>query len=151
MDRLIKKFLKMAATWSPGNNLRIGFLRKCGYQIGADVYVAPGLIIADELEGDGYDVVIGNRASIGPRVTIVTVSSPNNSRLGEIIGTYRGKVAIGDDAWIGTGAILLPGITIGSMSIVGAGAVVTENVPPRSVAVGVPAKVVRRIEPENAT
>lgn len=151
MGRLLRKLFKMAAAWSPGNGFRVALLRRCGYRIGEGVYIAPGLVIADELEGHGEDVVIGNRASISPRVTIVTVSSPNNSRLAQITGIDRGRVAIGDDAWIGAGAILLPGVTIGSMSIIGAGAVVTASVPPRSVAVGVPARVVREIEGAHAT
>lgn len=143
---LMRKLMKMLAQWAPGNDLRISLLRWCGYQVGSHVYVGQGLVIADKLEGPGTDVVIGNRASIGPNVTIVTASSPNNSRLAAIVGVKQGRVVIGDDAWIGAGAVLLPGITVGEMSIVGAGAVVNEDVPPRSVVAGVPAKVVKRIE-----
>ncbi len=142
----LRKLMKMLATWAPGNELRLSLLRACGYRVGAHVYVGPGLIIADELTDSGNDVIIKDRVSIGPRVTIVTASSPNDSRLLPIVGTTRGPVVIEEDAWIGAGAILLPNVTVGAMTVVGAGAVVTESIPPHSVAVGVPARVVKRIE-----
>jgi len=141
-----RKLLKMLASIAPGNSLRISFLRRCGYKIGADVYIAHGLIIADELTDSGEDVVIGDRASLGPRVTLVTTSAPNNSRLKNILGVTKGPVKIENDAWLGAGAIVMPGVTVGTMSVVGAGAVVTESVPPRCVVAGVPAKVVKKIE-----
>ena len=52
-------------------------------------------------------------------------------------------VVIGDDVWLGRRAIILPGVCIGNGSIIGAGAVVTKDIPPFSVAVGVPAKVIK--------
>jgi len=56
-------------------------------------------------------------------------------------------VTIEEDCWLGTGAIVLPGVSIGRGSIIGAGAVVTKDIPPLSLAVGVPARVVRQITP----
>lgn len=55
-----------------------------------------------------------------------------------------GRVIIGDDVWIGANAVILPGVKIGSHSIIGAGAVVTKDIPKYSVAVGIPAKVIKR-------
>lgn len=146
MSAATKKILKMLASWVPGNSLRISLFRACGYTIGDDVYIAPGFVVADELNEPVGSVRIGNRVSIGPSVIVITSSSPNHSRLKEIVGTERGPVVIEDDAWIGARAVLLPNTTVGTMSIVGAGAVVVASVPPRSVAVGVPARVVRQIE-----
>jgi acetyltransferase-like isoleucine patch superfamily enzyme len=56
-------------------------------------------------------------------------------------------VVIEEDCWLGTGAIILPGVRVGRGSIIGAGAVVTKDIPPLSLAVGVPARVVRQITP----
>jgi acetyltransferase-like isoleucine patch superfamily enzyme len=56
-------------------------------------------------------------------------------------------VTIEEDCWLGTGAIVLPGVRIGRGSIIGAGAVVTKDIPPLSLAVGIPARVVRQIVP----
>jgi maltose O-acetyltransferase len=60
--------------------------------------------------------------------------------------TCRSTPRIGDDCWIGGGAIICPGVTIGPRSIIGAGAVVTRDIPADSVAVGNPAKVIRTLK-----
>lgn len=57
-------------------------------------------------------------------------------------------VTIGDDVWLGEGVCVLPGVSIGAGSIIGANAVVTRDIPPASIAVGIPARVVRRFDPE---
>jgi maltose O-acetyltransferase len=61
---------------------------------------------------------------------------------------YNKPVRIGDDCWIGGGAIICPGVTIGPRSIIGAGAVVTRDIPADSVAVGNPARVIRSLSPD---
>lgn len=73
----------------------------------------------------GHDAIIGQFCNLSPGVHV------------------SGKVEIGDMCDIGTGAVILPGISIGANSIIGAGAVVTKNIPPNSVAVGIPAKVIK--------
>lgn len=60
-----------------------------------------------------------------------------------------GPVKIGDNVWIGSGAIILPGVNLGMGCIVGAGAVVTRDVPPHTLVAGIPAKIVKEIQPEN--
>ncbi len=60
--------------------------------------------------------------------------------------TYAHPIRIEDEVWIGGGAILLPGVTIGKGSVIGAGAVVTRDIPPYSVAVDNPARVIKQIE-----
>lgn len=88
-------------------------------------------------------VTIGAHALIAPNVFITdhTHNHAAGARLDEQ-GSRNAAVVIGDDAWIGTRAIILPGITIGSGAIIGAGAVVTKDVPPNAIAAGVPARVV---------
>ena len=104
------------------------------------------MLIVEELSGDDR-ITIGDRVSIAPRVTLVTSSHPNNSRIREFAPLDRGPVTIEPDAWIGSGAIILPGVTIGRGAIVGAQSVVTSDVAPLHVVAGQPAKTVRVLTP----
>ncbi|MBI4517667.1 MAG: acyltransferase [Deltaproteobacteria bacterium] len=116
-------------------------LRACGHRIGRDVYVGEELLVIEELSDFSEKLVVGDRVAIAPRVTLVTSSDANFSRLMERIQPIRGRIVIEDDAWIGTGVIILPNVTIGRRAIVAAGAVVTRDVPDDAVVMGVPARV----------
>ena len=83
---------------------------------------------------DVGEVHIGSHVLLAPNVQIWTA--------------YNKPVRIGDDCWIGGGAIICPGVTIGPRSIIGAGAVVTRDIPADSVAVGNPARVIRSLSPD---
>lgn len=90
-------------------------------------------------------LIIGNDVMMGPEVVILTnshkfdrVDIPMNEQ-----GSYVGPVIIGNDVWIGTRSIILPGVKIGNGVIIGAGAVVTKDVPDYAVVGGVPAKIIR--------
>ncbi len=90
-------------------------------------------------------VKIGEDVMIGPELLVVPTNHPvglTGQRWIEDDGGYR-PPQIGDGAWIGARVILLPGVTIGRGCIIGAGAVVTKDIPDHAVAVGVPAKVIR--------
>lgn len=141
MRVVLKKLLKWAARWLPGFRLRVGLLRACGHRIGRDVYVGEELLVIEELSDFSEKLVVGDRVAIAPRVTLVTSSDANFSRLMERIQPIRGRIVIEDDAWIGTGVIILPNVTIGRRAIVAAGAVVTRDVPDDAVVMGVPARV----------
>ena len=143
---LRKRLCKLGAKSVPGLRLRIWLLRAAGTQIGRDVYIGEELIIVEILEDREPHVIVGDRVSIAQRVTIVTASDPNYSYLYHHVNIVRGKVEIHDDAWIGAGAILLPNINIGRGAIVGAGAVVTKDVPDFTVVVGVPAKPIKKLD-----
>ena len=99
---------------------------------------------------DSGKVTIGDNVFIAPNVCIVTEEHAMDvqQRLAGL--EYTHPVTIGDNVWICTGAIILPGVTIGADSVIGAGAVVSKDIPPRSLAVGVPAKVIRTLGPEEA-
>lgn len=95
---------------------------------------------------DCNEVHIGHHVMIGPSVQIYTAAhllqaEPRNQGL-----EVAKAIAIEDNVWLGGGAILLPGVTIGRNAVVGAGAVVTRNVPANTVVAGNPARVIREIE-----
>ena len=96
---------------------------------------------------DSGQVTIGDNVFIAPNVCIVTEEHAMDTaqRLAGL--EYTHPVHIGDNVWICTGAIILPGVTIGADSVIGAGSVVTKDIPPRCLAVGVPCKVIRHLEP----
>ena len=147
MRPLLKRIFKTIAKHAPGSNLRIGLFRACGFQIGDGVYLGEDVIVAEILEDNSEKLVLGDRVAVSPRVTFVTSSDPNRSRISPTYVTpLRGRIVVGDDAWIGTGAIILPNVTIGEEAVVGAGAVVTKDVPRRAVVAGVPARILRFLD-----
>jgi maltose O-acetyltransferase len=111
-----------------GTNLRIG----------ARCFANFGLVALDVAA-----ITIGDDVQIGPHVQLLTPTHPLEA------GPRRDKwesaepITIGDNVWLGGGAIVLPGVTIGDNTVVGAGAVVTRDLPADVVAVGNPARVVR--------
>lgn len=94
---------------------------------------------------DGAFITIGAHTLIGPNVQIYTPHHPLNY-LERCEGKeYSYPVSIGSDCWIGGGSIILPGITIGDRTVIGAGSVVTKDIPSDCVAVGNPAVVKKRL------
>jgi acetyltransferase-like isoleucine patch superfamily enzyme len=143
--RMYKRLLKLLAKQIPGYRIRCQLLRMAGYKIGEQVYIGEDLIIIDELEDRGR-VRIGNRVAISERVTLVISSNPNFSRIRPFLKDIHGHIEIDDDAWLGTGAVILPNVRIGTGAVVGAGSVVTKDVPDFTVVVGVPAKEIKKID-----
>lgn len=90
-------------------------------------------------------IEIGSNVIIGPYCIIHSANHTFDDIARPIIlqGYEKKPVRIGDDCWLGANVIVLPGVTIGRGSIIGAGSVVTKDIPPYSVAVGNPAKVIR--------
>lgn len=92
-------------------------------------------------------VTIGNHVNLAQGIT-VTALNHNFAEKGLRIdeqGVSTNPVTIGDDIWIGTNAVILPGVTIGNHSVVAAGAVVTKDVPPHTLVGGVPAKIIKTL------
>lgn len=145
LRRGYKRLLKLLAKHTPGYNARCRLLRMAGYKIGGRVYIGEDLIIVDELD-DRAMVRIGDRVAIAPRVTLVVSSHPNFSRIRPFVKCVHGYIEIGDDAWIGTGCIILPDVRIGKGAVVGAGSVVTKDVPDFAVVAGVPAKPIKKLD-----
>lgn len=141
----IKKVLKLIYPLMPTVKIRRILLIWCGYEIGFKVHLPACLKISD-LNYQRNNVFLGNRVSIGPNVLIITDSSPNNSKLLKLYPMVSKKVIIKEDAWIGASVTILPGVTIGKCSIVAAGSMVKTDVPDYSIAAGLPAKIVRKID-----
>lgn len=119
-----------------------------GYNIhlGSRVFANFGLTVLDVVP-----VSIGNDVQFGPHVQILPPTHPLNPVDRRRAWEAGEAVTVQDNVWVGGGAILLGGVTVGHDSVVGAGAVVTKDIPPYSVAVGSPARVVRTIDPEERT
>ncbi|MEN8584666.1 sugar O-acetyltransferase [Arthrobacter sp. KBS0703] len=94
---------------------------------------------------DVAPIIIGEDCQIGPNVQLLTPTHPVEPQPRRDRLEAAKPITIGDNVWLGGGAIVLPGVTIGDNSVIGAGAVVTRDVPANSVAVGNPARVVREI------
>jgi acetyltransferase-like isoleucine patch superfamily enzyme len=145
--KIKKKLLKLIAKQIPGCGLRIRLLRMCGYIIGNSVYIGEDFIIIDDLDdmGTQFNLSIGDRTAISPRVTFVLHTQPNESRIVPYVNSHKGSITIESDAWIGTGAVILPNVTIGEGAVVGANSVVTKNVAPYTVVGGVPAHFIKQV------
>lgn len=94
---------------------------------------------------DSAEVEIGDYVLIAPKVCIATPGHGFAPELRRAIATRAEKITIGDDVWIGAGALILPGVTIGEGAIIGAGAVVTKDVPAGETYAGVPARDIKAI------
>jgi maltose O-acetyltransferase len=143
--KLKKKLLKLIAKQLPGNGLRIRLLRMCGYVIGKEVYIGEDFIIVDDLGDSEFNLDIGDRAAISPRVTFVMHTQPNESRIAPYVNSHKGSITIAADAWIGTGSVILPDVIIGEGAVVGANSVVTKSVAPYTVVGGIPARKIKDV------
>ena len=94
---------------------------------------------------DVAPIRIGDDVQIGPNVQLLTPTHPLDPGLRRAKWEAAEPIEIGANAWLGGGAIVLPGVTIGENSVVGAGAVVTRDVPSDVVVVGNPARVIRSL------
>lgn len=110
----------------------------------ANVTVMDGVSVASfvHMWGNG-SIVIGARTMIGSHVAITSATHDSDADVmsGHVVTK---PVRIGQDVWIGTHAVILPGVTIGDHAVVGAGAVVRTDVPPYAIVAGVPATFVRQ-------
>lgn len=128
-----------------GSNLYIEAPFYCDYgeniHIGNDVYFNYDCVILDTAI-----VAIGDNCMFGPAVQIYTPLHPMNANERNTGIEYAEAITIGKNVWVGGNATILPGVTIGDNAVIGAGSVVTKNIPENSLAVGNPAKVIRTIE-----
>lgn len=112
--------------------------RHCHF--GNNVYANFNLTMVDDTH-----IYVGDNTMFGPNVTVATAGHPIIPELRAKGYQYNAPVHIGKNCWLGAGVIVLPGITIGDNVVVGAGSIVTKDIPSNAVAVGNPCKVLREV------
>lgn len=149
------------ATLPTENAKRQQLLKKMLGKVGKDCYIEPPfhanfggkhVIFGDYVYAnfnltavDDTYIYIGDHTMLGPNVTLASANHPILPELREKGYQYNLPVRIGKNCWLGAGVTVVPGVTIGDNTVVGAGAVVTKDLPANVVAVGVPARVIRQI------
>jgi maltose O-acetyltransferase len=127
-----------------GEGVRVRAPFRCEYgtrvSIGARTFLNYDCIMLDEAA-----ITIGSACQIATRVQFLTATHPIDAEPRQIGWESGEPIALGDNVWLGGGVIVCPGVTIGDDTVVGAGAVVTRDLPSGVVAVGVPARVIREI------
>ena len=94
---------------------------------------------------DDGEIYIGDYTMIGPNVTIATAGHPIDPALRDVQAQFNMEVHIGRNVWLGGGCVLLPGVSIGDNTVIGAGSIVTKDIPANVVAYGNPCRVIREI------
>lgn len=112
--------------------------------IGDDFFGNVNLTLVDDV-----DIRIGNGVMIAPSVTLTTTGHPVHPRLRVDFRRFSLPIVIEDKVWIGSNVVVLPGVRIGYGAVIGAGSVVARDIPPMTVAVGIPCRVVRDITDED--
>lgn len=112
-SRIRNAFLYKVLLRFPYSKVRIFALRKLGSSVGSQVYFPSDITITMNFVEQPYKLLLGNRVSIAPKCTFILMSHPNSSRIRRLAPQHNGDIIIEDDAWIGAGAIVLPGIRVG--------------------------------------
>jgi maltose O-acetyltransferase len=134
---------ELLGAYGEGSEIRPPFYCDYGSQIrvGARTFVNFGLVALDVAS-----ITIGDDVQIGPNVQLLSATHPLEAGLRRDKWESADPITIGDNVWLGGGVIVCPGVAIGVNSVVGAGAVVTEDLAPNVLAVGVPARPVRALD-----
>lgn len=119
------------------------FLCDYGYniEVGENFYANHNLVILD-----ANKVKFGDNVFIGPNCSFYTAGHPLDSKTRNQGLEYAKPIIVGDNVWFGGNVVVLPGVTIGDNCVIGAGSIVTKDIPENSVAVGNPCKVIKKIE-----
>jgi maltose O-acetyltransferase len=132
----------LLGSFGEGSEIRPPFFCDYGYQthIGARTFVNFGLVVLDVAR-----VTVGDDVQVGPHVQLLTATHPVEAEARRAKWESAEPISIGDNVWLGGGVIVCPGVTIGADTVVGAGAVVTRDLPEGVLAVGNPARIVRAL------
>lgn len=108
--------------------------------IGARTFINYGAVMLDVAR-----ITIGEDVQVGPNVQFLTPTHPIDAEMRRVKYEAAKPITVGNNAWLGGGVIILPGVSIGDNTVVGAGSVVTKDLPAGVVAVGNPARVIRHL------
>ena len=144
MGRKLSRIWRILAWLLPSYRVRVTLVRLCGVRVGPGAYI--GNLVYFDGEYPEF-IEVGPEVSVAPGVIIVAHSggSPYLSRRG-IFHEPPKKVVLKRGAWIGAGALILPGVVVGEGSIVAAGSVVGQDVPEYTIVAGNPARAVRKLD-----
>ena len=143
MDRREAMLRQMFAEVGEGCYIESPFYANFGghhVHLGNNVYTNFNLTLVDDTH-----IYIGDCTMIGPNVTIATAGHPIEPGLRSRGLQYNMPVHIGKNCWLGAGVIVMPGVTIGDNTVIGAGSIVTRDIPANVVAVGNPCRVMRPV------
>lgn len=138
-NKILKELLGKLGNDGYTENLQVDY--GCNISIGERFYANYNCVILD-----CSSVTIGDRVMLGPGVSIFTATHETSIESRRANIEYAAPVVIGNDCWIGGNSTILPGVTIGDGCTIGAGSVVTKSIPPYSVAVGTPARVIKQVD-----
>lgn len=133
--------LHLAAQFSPTPGMRVWLQRRRGVKIGRNVQIGP--VVSLEYVFPQF-ISIGDGVSLAGWNLVLAHNTPLEYHRDDF-ESYVAPVKIGKNAWIATGAAILPGVTVGEGAVVAAGALVTEDVLPNTMVAGVPARVIKRL------
>ncbi len=129
----------------PPSPIKNFFYRLGGIAVGKNVFIGYGVYFVDGFK-DSL-IVLADESVLSPRVTLVAMAFPGDSFLGrDYPVTKTGRVFVGEGAWIGVGAVVLPGVTLGRGCIVGANAVINQSIGELEVWVGVPGRKLKKLQ-----
>ncbi len=140
-ERMLKEML---AECGEGCYIEIPFHANFGgrhVHLGDKVYMNFGCTLVDDTH-----IYIGSYTLFGPNVVVATAAHPLDPEQRKKGLQYNKPVHIGENCWIGAGALIMPGVSIGDNSVIGAGSVVTRDIPAGVVAVGNPCRVVKELQ-----
>jgi len=146
-----QRLVKLFAMYYPDARIRKLYFEKLGIFMGKNTYANLGMKVVIGERQENFLVEIGDNVSIGPNLTLIIDSRPNNSEelknmqyIKEVL-IKNDKIIIENDVWIGANVTIFPGIKIGKCSVIGAGSVVIKDIEPYSIYAGVPAKRIRKL------
>ncbi len=143
LDEILRSIIGKA-----GKNITILQPFHCDYgkniEVGDNFYANYNFIVLDVAK-----VTIGNNVFVAPNVSVYTAGHPVHYEMRNTMLEYGIPITIGDNCWIGGNVVICPGVNIGENTVIGAGSVVTKDIPPNVIAAGNPCRVIREITEED--